>query len=163
MKKLTCWSCGSTGQMSLKDTTDIYCCIACGTYSYSKRNSKLNVNSRPNVNLHKQGKGRGNQMKRTIKSNWIGSKELRNGDVYVIVNEAIDVLGKYGTQLAAVMRAPNGGAEGLVRINGTSEKALIRAYGDETADWVGKEVKIVLKEMNVRGRMMDVIVLEPVI
>jgi hypothetical protein len=52
------------------------------------------------------------------------------------------------------------GAELLMRVNKTSRDALVVAYGDDTATWVGKQAKIT-KEHS-RQIQADVLYLEPV-
>lgn len=42
-------------------------------------------------------------------------------------------------------------------MNRTTQKRLISAYGDDSANWVGKKVLIKMTEQNVRGEMRTVI------
>lgn len=47
-------------------------------------------------------------------------------------------------------------------LNRTSQNNLIDAFGEETANWVNKQVKINKTKMLVRGEMRSVLVAEPI-
>lgn len=41
--------------------------------------------------------------------------------------------------------------------NKTSRKRFIKAWGDDSANWVGKQVRITMTNQNVRGEMRDIL------
>jgi hypothetical protein len=46
-----------------------------------------------------------------------------------------------------------------MRLNKTNREAMIEAYGDETAEWLGKSATISIEKVMVGGKKMDTIVL----
>lgn len=59
-----------------------------------------------------------------------------------------------------VIKVLYGSDEKDMRLNKTNREALIKAYGKDTANWVGKTAKIVKVKAMVSGKLMDTIVLE---
>lgn len=81
-------------------------------------------------------------------------EDYKNGDVVMILNEGIVQDGKFGEQNIFKMGFVSG--EKNLSINQTSMNYLIDAYGDDTAGWVKKEVKLWVVKQNVAGRFTDV-------
>jgi hypothetical protein len=50
----------------------------------------------------------------------------------------------------------------LLSINATNAKTLIRAYGPESDDWIGKEIELCIGETQFQGRPKDSILVKPV-
>jgi len=93
-------------------------------------------------------------------SKWLRPSDVRDGDTLVIIDE-----GKsrgadetpFGHEVFEVnVRLPNGEVK-LWTMNRTTLMRCIEAWGDETKAWVGKQVRIQLREQNVRGVMRTVI------
>ena len=52
------------------------------------------------------------------------------------------------------------GEEKSIRINKTNRTTLQEAYGDDTAEWIGKEVILTKEKVMVGGKKMDTLVYE---
>jgi hypothetical protein len=59
-----------------------------------------------------------------------------------------------------VIKVTYKGAEKKMRLNKTSRDSMVAAYGDDTADWVGKVAMIAKELMLVAGKKQDVITLD---
>ena len=103
--------------------------------------------------------------------NYLKSESVNTGDIVTFKNEGsweTSTKYKYKNQDGSegdfkksfVISVEFKGEVVLMRVNKTSRDALIGAYGDDTADWVGKQAKA-LKEFS-RQINADVIYLEPV-
>src|SRR5262245_2326217 len=51
---------------------------------------------------------------------------------------------------------------GRFSLNATNLKKMQKAYGKETDDWMGKEVKLVVGEVTFKGEQVESVVLTPV-
>ena len=80
--------------------------------------------------------------------------DFKGGDTAKIKNEGQQIEGQYGTQDVFLIEA--NGKEGNVSFNQTSINNLIEAFGEESANWVGKEVKIEMIRQNVQGKITPV-------
>ena len=80
--------------------------------------------------------------------------DFKDGDTAIIRNEGQPVEGQYGTQDVFLVNV--NGKEGNVSFNQTSINNLIDAFGEESATWVGKEVKIMMIRQNVQGSIKPV-------
>lgn len=60
-----------------------------------------------------------------------------------------------------ICQVDHNGEEKNMRINATNKKILISAWGNETADWVGKSAKMSVETVLVAGERRKTIVLEP--
>ena len=58
-----------------------------------------------------------------------------------------------------VIKVTYKGDEKKMRLNKMSRDAMVAAYGDDTADWVGKVAMITKENMLVAGKKMEVITL----
>jgi hypothetical protein len=50
----------------------------------------------------------------------------------------------------------------ILSLNATNFKALIRAYGSNSDDWIGKEIKLKKGQTEYQGEPQDSVVIEPV-
>lgn len=83
--------------------------------------------------------------------------DVLDGDLIKINNEGDLVEGEYGEQLVLKVQTRNG--EKNASLNQTSQNNLIDAFGDETSNWVGKEIKVHLIKAMVSGKMREVMYL----
>lgn len=70
--------------------------------------------------------------------------DIQNGDKVTIMNEGTEVTGQFGTQTVFVIKTRNGDKN--YPINQASINILVDAYGTDTANWVGKDVKVLTKK-----------------
>lgn len=99
------------------------------------------------------------QKKITIQGDWVKVKEdIINGDIIKIIDEGQLLPGDYGERhVFKVLTNENG--EKMLTFNQTSMNYLIDAYGEETGEWKGKNVKVWLVKSNVGGKMKDIVYL----
>lgn len=83
--------------------------------------------------------------------------DYSNGDVVKIVNGGSIVSGDYGDRHVFSIRTKNG--EKNQTFNQTSMNACIDAFGEETEEWIGKDVKVTIVKQNVSGKFIDVVYL----
>jgi hypothetical protein len=50
----------------------------------------------------------------------------------------------------------------VLSLNATNTKSLIRTYGPESDDWVGKEIRLKLGKAPYQGDLIDSVVIEPI-
>jgi len=81
--------------------------------------------------------------------------DFKDGDLVEIRNEGKKVAGKFGEQDIFIIRTEKG-TEGNVAFNQTSINNMVDAFGGESEDWVGKEVKVHGIMSNVQGKMTKV-------
>lgn len=98
---------------------------------------------------------------------WLKSENVKNGDKIIILDEGQFVTSaKYtyadGTpRKDFILKVKHNDQELDLRINATNKKALIKAFGEETADWVGKPCKLDKVNVMVSGKLMDSIIITP--
>jgi hypothetical protein len=92
---------------------------------------------------------------------WIKKEELKSGERLKIMTEAQLVEGQNGAQLVAKVRRSGIQDQFNVAINNTSKNGLIRAYGDDTADWVDKVVTAVTEKTIIGGKRSVILYLVP--
>ncbi len=80
--------------------------------------------------------------------------DIKDGDIITIVDAGQITMGQYGEQHVFKIKTRNG--EKAITLNQTTMNNLIDAYGDETKEWVGKEVKVWLIKALVSGKMQKV-------
>lgn len=73
---------------------------------------------------------------------WLPKDKLESGMLLKLTTEASEVEGQNGKQLVAKCRVKGMEEEMNVAINTPSKNALIDAFGDDTADWVGKHLTV---------------------
>jgi hypothetical protein len=47
-------------------------------------------------------------------------------------------------------------------VNATNNKILMRAYGPNSDDWIGKEVELFLGEIEYQGKMQEAVLVRPI-
>lgn len=96
--------------------------------------------------------------KESVQGDWAKIKEdINNGDIVTIQDEGKVITGEYGDRSVFNIKTKNG--ERLLSFNQTTMNYIIDALGDETAQWIGKEVKVWIVKSNVGGKMRDVVYL----
>ena len=84
----------------------------------------------------------------------IKGEDIKDGDVVTIKNEGQRVEGQFGEQFVISVETPNG--EKNVSFNKTTLNILHDELGEETADWVGKEVLIKTQKRVINGKKVEV-------
>lgn len=80
--------------------------------------------------------------------------DIKDSDLITVANEGKDVEGQFGTQHIFLVKTAT--KEGNVAFNQTSLNALIDAYGVDSKNWIGKQVKVWAILSNVQGKMTKV-------
>lgn len=85
---------------------------------------------------------------------WIDKKNIKTGDVIKLTTEAQEVDSQQGgKQVVAKALVKGGESEAKnVAINKPSQRALVEAYGYETADWVGRHLTAHVERTMMAGR-----------
>lgn len=81
-------------------------------------------------------------------------EDFKDGDILQIANEGKQVEGQYGTQ--DIFLVKKGDQEGNVAFNRTTINNLIDAYGEESTNWIGKDIKVFTIKQNVQGKITTV-------
>ena len=93
-------------------------------------------------------------------SRWLRPSDVKDGDVVTIVNEGQKRSAEETPFKRAVfeiaVRLPSG-EEKILTMNSTTQRRCIEAWGNETRNWIGKRLRIELRDQNVRGVMKKVI------
>jgi len=93
--------------------------------------------------------------KTTLSGEWAKIKEdIDNGNIITIKNEGEVISGDYGDRNVFKVETKNG--EKLLSFNQTSVNYLIDVYGDETAQWIGKKIKVWVVKSNVGGKIRNI-------
>ena len=89
---------------------------------------------------------------------FLTADEVDDQEFATILNEGEETEGQFGTRLQIGLKIASG-QEKILTLNPTSKNAIIDAYGDDTSDWVGKEVRIHVIRTLVSGKTKQVIYL----
>ena len=81
-------------------------------------------------------------------------EDIKDGDIVQIGNEGKQVEGQFGMQDIFLIKTSN--KEGNISINTTSLNCLIDAYGEDSKNWIGKQIKVWAILSNVQGKMIKV-------
>jgi len=81
-------------------------------------------------------------------------EDIKDGDTLTIANEGKQVEGQFGTQ--DIFLVKQGENEGNVSFNTTSINNLIDGYGEDSINWIGKEIKVQVIKMSVQGKIKPV-------
>lgn len=76
--------------------------------------------------------------------------DIKNGDKVKILNAGTIVTGEYGDQHVFSIMTRNG--EKNANFNKNTLNTLVDEFGDESEDWVGKEVTVLTKKDVIAGR-----------
>lgn len=107
-------------------------------------------------------------MKVSTSRNYLKTENIKQGDVITILNEGEIVSSSRYTydngepKKDFLIKVKHNGNDVDMRINATNKKVLIGAFGDETASWVNKQVKLDTVNVMVSGKMMKTIIMLPV-
>lgn len=82
-------------------------------------------------------------------------EDFKEGDRLVVLNEGVATEGTFGPQDVFKVRVP-AGEEMSLAFNKTTINNLIDAFGNDSAGWIGKEVKVWRILQNVQGKMVRV-------
>lgn len=91
-------------------------------------------------------------------TNKLVAKEFKNGSKQKIV--AVEVKETPGSKEPCIA-VQFKGSQLWVRVNATSIRKLTPKLGDETDDWIGKDVMITLTQQSVKGNDATVLLLAP--
>ena len=107
-------------------------------------------------------------MKLATARNYLKTENIKSGDLITIINEGELVASAKYTypngepRKDFLIKVKHNDTEVDMRINATNKKVLIGAFGDETAQWVNKQVRLDTANVMVSGKMMKTIVMQPV-
>lgn len=82
-------------------------------------------------------------------------EDIKDGDIVEIANEGKQIEGKFGTQDIFLIKLKNG-EEGNVALNTTSINNLIESFGEDSVNWVGKELKVMVIKQSIGGKLASV-------
>lgn len=82
-------------------------------------------------------------------------EDIKDGDIVTILDEGKQVEGNFGTQDLFMVRTASN-VDGNVSFNTTTINCLIDAFGEDSKNWVGKQVKVWAIRSNVQGKMVNV-------
>ena len=82
-------------------------------------------------------------------------KDILEGQMIEIMSEGEQVEGEFGMQNVFEVETEDG-LNGNVSINQTSINGFIDAWGEDSANWVKKKVKVHKVKQNVAGKFIDV-------
>jgi len=81
--------------------------------------------------------------------------DFKDGDIVIISNEGKRVEGQFGSQDVFLIKLKDD-QEGNVNFNQTSINNLIDGFGEDSINWIGKEVKVMMIKQNVQGKITSV-------
>lgn len=76
--------------------------------------------------------------------------DIKIGDVVRILDSGNVEMGQYGEQKNFRIKTRNG--EKKLAFNQSTQNVLIEEFGDETENWIGKDVKVILKKETIAGK-----------
>lgn len=82
-------------------------------------------------------------------------EDYKDGDLLVVANEGKKIMGQFGEQDVFLVKLPKGDEKNM-SFNQTSINGLIDAYGTNSTNWIGKQIKVHLINQNVSGKFMKV-------
>ena len=86
----------------------------------------------------------GDKMQVTKTERFAKADDIGADTVFKILDEPIEVQGKYGKKLECRIQMQNGTEKSNAKwsINNTSKDTMIDGYGKQTEEWIGKSVKV---------------------
>ena len=82
-------------------------------------------------------------------------EDYKDGDVLAIANEGEQQEGEFGIQNVFLMKTKDG-KEGNVNFNQTSLNNAIDSFGNESINWIGKDVKTMVIKQMVSNKLTNV-------
>lgn len=93
-------------------------------------------------------------------SKWLRPGDVRDGDMVTIVDEGRSRSAEetpFGREVFEIgVKLPSGEVK-FWTLNRTTQHRCAEAWGDETRNWIGKQVKVEVREQNVRGVIRKVL------
>ncbi len=86
--------------------------------------------------------------------------DIQEGDIITLNSEGKIVEGQFGAQNIFEIKNVDG-VELALSINQTSINALVDAFGEDSANWVGKKVRVHSIRQNVAGKFIPVYYVAP--
>lgn len=80
--------------------------------------------------------------------------DIKNGDTVKILNEGATVTGQYGDQQVFQIETRNGPKN--VTMNQSSINVLVDELGEESKDWIGKEVEVITKKDTIAKKKVEI-------
>lgn len=82
-------------------------------------------------------------------------EDFKDGDILTIANEGKQIEGQFGVQDVFLVKLKDE-TEGNVNFNQTTINNLIDGYGEDSINWIGKEIKVWMIKMSVQGKIKSV-------
>ena len=82
-------------------------------------------------------------------------EDVKNDDTVIIKDEGTWIDGQFGKQFVVKIETPTG-EEKNANFNQTTINILHDEFGEETANWIGKEVLVRVKKDTVGGKKVDI-------
>ena len=107
-------------------------------------------------------------MKLTTAKNYLKSEDVKQGDLITFLDGgALVPSAKYtyedGTPRKDLLfKVKHNEVEKDLRMNATNKKILVKAFGDETDIWIGKQAKLATADIMVSGKLMKTIMISPI-
>lgn len=107
-------------------------------------------------------------MKLTTAKNYLKTENIKQGDIITLLDEGQFVASaKYTYENGEprkdfLLKVKHNDSEADMRLNATNKKVLVKAFGDETKEWVGKTIRLTTADIMVSGKMMKTIVMAPI-
>ena len=95
-----------------------------------------------------------------IESGFIKADEIKSGDKFKIVSDVREMPNKFNPERPRLVVSLED-KEGSIKtcgLNRSSQKNLVKAFGKESEDWLGKEIILKTVSTLVSGEMRDVII-----
>jgi len=96
----------------------------------------------------------------TTQSKFLKPEDVKDGDKITIVSEAIQEVkefrGEKKSVVGASVRLESGEIKDMT-FNNTSVKRIVDMFGEDSQDWVGKELTIEKVKMMIEGETKDVV------
>lgn len=84
-------------------------------------------------------------------------EDIKDGDIITILNGGVEHESEFGPKMGFLLETSKG--ERVMDLNQTTQNNLVDAFGEETNDWVGKKVKVVIVRGMVSGKMQNIVYL----
>ena len=83
--------------------------------------------------------------------------DLKDGDVIKLLDSGTTEVGTYGEQNVFKVKTRNG--EKKLSINQKTINVLVTEFGDESENWVNKDLTVVLKKDTIAGKKVEIVYL----
>lgn len=81
-------------------------------------------------------------------------EDFKDGDMLEVANEGKEVQGEWGMQNLFLVKV--NGKDGNVNFNQMTMNGMVDAFGEETKNWIGKQIKAWKIKQSVAGKFLDV-------